>query len=641
MFCFAHFDKYRMPERNIGSTASALMLNTGQDCGYRQLDDHISVWELAASKAQAKAWMPVRSESGKIWLFSGFILNPDQLIADLGISAKRTYRDAELYGMAFDAWGDVVDDRVHGEYAALAWDPREQTTRLVRSPISAPPLHYTRQGNDYVVATAPRGIFGTGLVERQLDELKIADSLFLNYHEEERGWFENVSRVPVGTRMVIGAAGIRQEQFFDVATLPDVRLSGDQEYIETANHLLSEGVRRNMQGFTKPAVSMSGGFDSQSVAVFALDHLPENQMLDVYTSVPQKQWDGRTHKNKFGDESAHVQALLDMYPRLRSHLVDSAGLSFDHNLQAMFMLAETSPRNAMNLHWIHEIRTQAKRAGCDVVLTAGRGNATFSFDGVARLPTLFREFRWLTLFRELKARPEPDRSLVRRLLTRAAFPNLPEWLQSRLYRAVFGAPPDGVPVYSALNPAWETKLNVSGRAIELGFDTDFKKPRSNRQMHINFFSNAINEAGDLMQGMEQIAGIPSRDPTGYRPLIEFCCGIPDDQYYRNGVPRLLARRMMKGRLPDMVLDENRRGLQAADWLSRLEPHREELLRELDRLEQDESEARRIDVAKLRGALLDWPTETPVGKQRAAQLLHLALPRALATNRFIRYVEGKN
>ena len=35
MFCFAHFDKYQMPERHIGSTASALMLNIGQDCGYR------------------------------------------------------------------------------------------------------------------------------------------------------------------------------------------------------------------------------------------------------------------------------------------------------------------------------------------------------------------------------------------------------------------------------------------------------------------------------------------------------------------------------------------------------------------------------------------------------------------------------
>lgn len=641
MFCFAHFEKYRMPERHIGSTASALMLNLGKECGYSSLDDQTHVWQLAGNRVEARAWQPFRSESGKYWLFSGFILNSDELVNQLGIGRGRTVRDAELYARVHDAWGDGVDDRVHGEYAVVAWDPAARSTRLVRSPISAAPLHYTRRENDYVVASAPRGIFGTGLIDRKVDEVKVADSLFLNYNDEDRSWFENVSRVPLGARMLISPAGIRQEKFFDVASLPQVRLSDDQEYVETANHLLSEGVRRNLQGFRKPAVSMSGGFDSQSVAVIALDHIPENRKLDVYTSVPQKHWDGRTHQNKFGDESAHVRALLDMHPRLQSHMVDAEGLSFEHNLQAMFMLAEASPRNSMNLFWIHEIRAQAKRAGCDVMLTAGRGNATFSFDGIARLPTLFRELHWLTLYHELKAAPEPDRGIFRRMLTRAVFPNLPGWVQSKLYRAVFGAPAEGVPQYSALNPDWEREMNVSGRAIELGFDSDFKKPRSNRAKHVLFFANAANELGDIQQGLDQVAGIPTRDPTNYRPLVEFCCGIPDDQYYRNGVPRLLARRMMKGRLPDMVLNENRRGLQAADWLFRLEPQREELLRELDRLEQDETEARRIDVAKLRAALLDWPTETPVGKQRAAQLLHLVLPRALATNRFIRYVEGKN
>ena len=102
----------------------------------------------------------------------------------------------------------------------------------------------------------------------------------------------------------------------------------------------------------------------------------------------------------------------------------------------------------------------------------------------------------------------------------------------------------------------------------------------------------------------------------------------------------LARRMLRGKLPDMVLRENRRGRQAADWHLRIARQRDDLISEIDWLQEDPNMRRRLNLAALRQALVDFPTTTPRDKF-AAQRLQLALSRGLTTARFIRYIEGRN
>ena len=101
--------------------------------------------------------------------------------------------------------------------------------------------------------------------------------------------------------------------------------------------------------------------------------------------------------------------------------------------------------------------------------------------------------------------------------------------------------------------------------------------------------------------------IDGRDPTADVRLLEFCLAVPTEQFLSNGIQRALARRALADRLPKLVLENSRRGCQAADWHERLTAVRERVAIELDQLEACPAAAKTLDLPRLhrtRGKLAD-------------------------------------
>jgi asparagine synthase (glutamine-hydrolysing) len=77
--------------------------------------------------------------------------------------------------------------------------------------------------------------------------------------------------------------------------------------------------------------------------------------------------------------------------------------------------------------------------------------------------------------------------------------------------------------------------------------------------------------------------IDRRNPMADQRLVEYCLSIPTEQYLANGVPRALAKRALADRLPQAVLNEQKKGHQAVDWHEGLTAARGEIAAELERL----------------------------------------------------------
>jgi asparagine synthase (glutamine-hydrolysing) len=190
-----------------------------------------------------------------------------------------------------------------------------------------------------------------------------------------------------------------------------------------------------------------------------------------------------------------------------------------------------------------------------------------------------------------------------------------------------------------LSAEYRRNSGAQERLKNSGWIPDRYQPRSRRHSRKLLFGHD-NWKAEFYQGLEQMYGIALRDPTAYRPFVEFCLSLPTEMFMRDGETRWLAKQMAKGIMPDEQRNNPLTGWWDADWHIRNGRRREEYLRELNRLEDDERMGHMFDVPRLRAALEQWPEQTETDPQKffAAQF---GVPAALLTARFVNYVEGRN
>jgi len=137
---------------------------------------------------------------------------------------------------------------------------------------------------------------------------------------------------------------------------------------------------------------------------------------------------------------------------------------------------------------------------------------------------------------------------------------------------------------------------------ESGHDPEFKTIYNQREARFRMIKPGKSIGGFLWQESGSGFGIDVRDPTCDKRLMEFCLSIPDDQYVRNGRDRWLIRRAMKDIMPSIVLDEKRRGRQAADVGRRVLVHYEETETTLQQIEKSPLAGRYLDLPLMRRTL---------------------------------------
>ena len=142
------------------------------------------------------------------------------------------------------------------------------------------------------------------------------------------------------------------------------------------------------------------------------------------------------------------------------------------------------------------------------------------------------------------------------------------------------------------------------------------------------------DPGTFLKGQLGGWGIDYRDPTADRRVLDFCLGVPTDQFLRHGRMRALARRAFADRLPPEVLNLPIRGLQAADWHEGLTADRERLADEIARMEACPSVAAMLDTRRMRRLLEDWPLSGWHSPQ-IIETYRVALMRALSAGHFLR------
>ncbi|TNE33777.1 MAG: hypothetical protein EP350_03445 [Alphaproteobacteria bacterium] len=553
------------------------------------------------------------------------------------LSASPQLSDAELYAAAFRCWGERCDTEIVGEYAAVQWFPDRANVRLARSPLIAPPLYVWRNGSRLIAASLPRTIFASG-VELRLDPHRIADVALFNFGDGSRSYYRGLSRVPCGSRQHHDLAGERSAQFWNIGRVTPQVFSGDQDYLDALNGLLDRAVCANIEGAVSPALQLSGGLDSQAVAASLIARLPQDQRVRSYTAVPIAGWVPKANPRLIYDESARVHAFAEMHPQLDPVFLTGEEAEFGADIDAMALLSGCPGFNEMNMHWLHGLYRKAAGDGKHVLLDGEFGDAAFSYDGMTGYPTWLKRGKWAHLLRELNASPD-QRPLWRKALSLAAMPHLPFTWRRRIDE-LRGLSVSPLETWCPLDPNSEIVRGALARAEADGNDPWMYAPASAAKARVSMLAAAQSEGGEIALGLRLLHGVETRSPLAFRPLVEFCSGVPDEQYLRNGMPRSLARRLLKGRIPDEIVEGRQNAIQSADFLGRVARDRGSMLRSLARIGDGSLADSVIDLPRIR-QYLEMHEGTEVKGADHWLRMTCAVPRGIALARFVQFVEGSN
>ena len=280
--------------------------------------------------------------------------------------------------------------------------------------------------------------------------------------------------------------------------------------------------------------------------------------------------------------------------------------------------------------WSDAINDEMQARNLRILLIASTGNTTFSYNGSEALAELIRQGQVIEWARTVIAIKNARHWRLRGALLSTVGPWFPRWAWKLLCAAYYGSTND-VRKYSMIEYDRLKDLDLLSRANTNGIDLSYRPSKDGLATRLTMLSDI--DPGNFYKGTLAGWGIDARDPTGDRRLIEFCLSVPTEQYFRNGVPRALARAALADRVPPEVLNEKRRGYQAVDWHEGLTSARPQLLDELARLEQVPAAARALDLPRMRRLAENWPTE---GWERPEiiEQYRLALLRGVSVGHFL-------
>lgn len=534
--------------------------------------------------------------------------------------------DAALLFAAWLRWQERCLDYLVGEFSFAVWDGRERRLVLARDPTSGRPLYYHyRPGVRFAFASMPKGLLGLPELRPELDEDQIACQLALVPTDRGRLLFRGIERVPPAHWVSVTDKGLQVSRYWSPAECPEIHFRTDQEYLDAFRERMDVAVRSQVRGIGGVGSHLSAGLDSSSITATAARILASGPSgLTAFTAVPvpEARLPGSGRMSDEGPAAAQVAAL---FPNVTHVLVDSASSTLLDAMDPFIAAADHPPNNPSNNVWLAAIMREAQARGLLVMLTGASGNVTISQAGLSALSDWFRGGRWLQLSHAAWSMCSQRDTSVLGFAWATLGPNLPRWVGRRLKRGRL-APYPGL-----VHPQALSRLNLVER-----FRDRQDLPEGDARAGAHRMFGLIDRGPHIMAGLAMY-GVEERDPTADRRVVEFCFGIPAEQFIRGGQARSLVRRAMQDRLPQATLVRRTRGLQSADWHLRMGRIRDRMVTELDLLEQSPIARRCLDLPRARSLVQQWPqTEFPSSQVTAAW--HHALARGLAMGRFIRHYD---
>ena len=536
---------------------------------------------------------PMTDAEGRLTIvFNGEIYNYRPL-RDALIAKGRSFRtasDTEVLLHLYAEHGEGMLRMLNGMFVFALHDARDGSLLLARDRMGKKPLHYAEANGTFVFGSELKAVLAHPAVRQEIDLTALDQYLSFEYVPTPRSIVKGVRKLEPGHRMLVrDGRVVRDEAYWsiDLTTKP----IAEADAIARLDSALRNATERRLMSDVPLGVFLSGGIDSSAVAWYAQQC--SSQRIDTFSiGFEEASYDESDHARLVADRigsAHHVEILrqrdsLDLIPELYA------------TLDEPFADASLIPTHLLSRFARKHVTVALGGDGSDELLA---GYPTFGAD------------RFRKLF---GAMPAPLIGALKGManLLPASDKNISFDFKVKQFLRGFGS----------------SKQHIHTRWLG-GFTPEEKQalltPRVREELH---GANGLEPIDDLLRGSRWAKGDPGpRSAEGYAKaqseagdldeiifvylrtyllddilfkvdrasmytslevrapfmdveVVELINSLPDDLKRRGFNGKYLLKRVMRGKLPDAIIDRPKKGfgIPLSDWLRKeLRPLCEELL----------------------------------------------------------------
>jgi asparagine synthase (glutamine-hydrolysing) len=451
---------------------------------------------------------------------------------------------AALVLAGWEAFGEDLPARLRGVFAAVVTDGRRAW--CFRDHVGFRPLFYRSHGDAAFVASEAKQVAAGAGLPREADLDVVERIIFREVDNETPAAVRGVMRLPKATLLRVEPGDVRRRAYWRPEDfLETARLNGD-EVAERFDELMTQAASRTLTG-RGDVVSLSGGIDSPAVAAYAAPvHLSRYgealpALATVYPNQPSV------------DETPFIRTVAERL-EIPLHTYERDAQPLKAGVEWLRILDGPIPYLLLSDAEDHYRR--ARELGFHNMLTGEIAELVVDMRRHLLGHLLLRG-----RLRSARRRVARERAGGRSLASLAAELGgtlAPRWLEAR-YRRLRGAH------WVARYPPW-----LDAHRLRVGTARWASKARERwrDEQTVSWMGPGLTmEAEEVCQ---TVMGVRTRRPWADVDVWQFFLSLPAEQKFPNLARKGLVRRLLRGKVPDEILERRQKTVFDESLMARIE-----------------------------------------------------------------------
>lgn len=514
-------------------------------------------------------------ERNLIFAAEGRIDNREDLFNKLSISSSEhtTTPDGDLILKAYLKWGKKCVDHLLGKWSLVAFHTDSEELFMARDQWDYTTINYYLDEQVFAFAPSNKALLPLPFVDEEIDEFMIMRLLIVWPGDFHKTYHKKIHRILPAHSLEITRNKTIFHKYWDYRGIEVQDNIHVDTHIEELLESMNLAIQARLRSYKPVAATLSGGMDSSTVCVLtALQLAKQDKSLHTFSHVPKYEPSSTLETSLFGDERPFIEAIVEMHQNIKPRYFSSENITPLQGIKKAVELFGEPFHGSGNAFWLIDIYTTAAKENFGTILNGEFGNANISWMGVVdHLPLL-----------HLVRRYGVKHTIILKYIKPYLFGNT---LLGNLYKKKkFGNEPWRE--HSFLNQEFESNLNISKRMHEEDFDPTFRRYfKTPHDDAILIYDISIPR---LLLGAHigHELGIELRDPTGDIRVIKKALEIPNHSFVAP-LKRQVVRTMMKGKLPENVRMNTKKGRQSSDMAERVLANISEVEREVEIMNKSE------------------------------------------------------